>query len=161
MDALTLLKKQHDEVEDLFEQFENANDGRAKRALVNEIADNLAAHATIEEKLFYPAVYVGELKDLLREAVEEHLAAKRLIADLLEMRTSEENYDAKVKVLKEQIEHHVKEEEDKLFPKVKKTFDAQNLAALGEEMEAAFAELIKQSPRERVPEETDEAAPLH
>lgn len=161
MDALTLLKKQHDEVDDLFERYENANDGRAKRAIVNEIADKLAAHATIEEKLFYPAVYVGELKDLLREAVEEHLAAKRLIADLIAMSATEENYDAKVKVLKEQIEHHVEEEEDKLFPKVKKTFDARSLDALGEEMESAFAELLKQSPRERVPEETDEAAPLH
>ncbi len=161
MDAIKLLEKQHDEVEDLFDRYEKTDDGRTKRTLVNQIADALAAHATIEEKLFYPAVYVGELKDLLHEAVEEHLAAKRLIADLIAMSATEENFDAKVKVLKEQIEHHVEEEEGELFPKVKRTFDPASLDALGAEMESAYDELLKQAPREQVPLETDEAAPLH
>jgi hemerythrin superfamily protein len=160
MDAIKLLKTQHDEVEALFKSFEQAADDDEKNDLVAEIADNLAAHAHIEEKLFYPAVYVGELKDLLAEAVEEHLAAKRTIADLLKMTAGDENYDAKVKVLKEQIEHHVEEEEGELFPKVKKTLASEELDALGEQMELMFEELMQADPRERVPAETAQAAPL-
>jgi hypothetical protein len=78
----------------------------------------------MEEKIFYPSVYVGPLKDALKEAVEEHLGAKRVIADLLAMKPSDEQFDAKMTVLKEEIEHHVKEEEGSLFPKVEKNFPA-------------------------------------
>ena len=160
MDAIKLLKNQHDEVKALFKSFEQATDDDEKSDLVAEIADNLAAHAHIEEKLFYPAVYVGELKDLLAEAVEEHLAAKRTIADLVKMTPGDQNYDAKVEVLKEQIEHHVEEEEGELFPKVKKTLSGEELDALGEQMELMFEELMQGDPRERVPAETAHAAPL-
>jgi hemerythrin superfamily protein len=160
MDAIQLLKQQHDEVEKLFAEYEDADDGRSKRSIFMRIADNLAAHATIEEKIFYPAVYVGDLKDLLKEAVEEHLAAKRIIADLLDMGVNDENYDAKVKVLKEQIEHHVKEEEGEMFDKVRKTVDDARLEELGAEMEEMFAELMAETPSAAVPKETAEAAPL-
>ena len=159
MDAITLLKQQHREVEDLFEEYEDAEESE-KAQLLAQLADKLAAHATIEEKIFYPAVYVGELKDLLKEAVEEHLSAKRVIADLLEMTPSDENFDAKVKVLKEQIEHHVEEEEGELFSKVKKTLSKMELDALGEEMEMMFETLLPSEPRKDVPAETAEAPPL-
>jgi hemerythrin-like domain-containing protein len=160
MDAIKLLKDQHDEVEDLFKQYEKSEDSAIKRELFVKIADNLSAHATIEEKLFYPAVYVGEMQELLHEAVEEHLGAKRIIADLLEMSVQDENFDAKMKVLKEQIEHHIEEEEGELFPKVRKSFAKEELEALGTEMEAMFEELEKGEPRKEVPAQTDEAAPL-
>lgn len=160
MDAIKLLKEQHEEVKQLFEDYEEATPV-SKQEIFEEIADKLAAHATIEEKIFYPATYVGELKDLLKEAVEEHLAAKRVIADLLQMEPSDENFDAKVKVLQEQIEHHVEEEEGELFSKVRKTLSKVELDFIGTEMEAMFDTLISGEPRKSVPSETDAAAPLN
>lgn len=160
MDAIKLLKSQHDQVKKLFAEYEDSDDGRSKRAIFVRIADNLAAHATIEEKIFYPAAYVGELRELLDEAVEEHLSAKRIIADLLEMSVGDDNFDAKVKVLKEQIEHHVEEEEGEMFKKVAKALDDDRREELGSRMESMFAELMSESPRHSVPDETAEAAPL-
>jgi len=160
MDATRLLKAQHAEVKGLFEAYEKANAGDEKQDLFEKIADALAAHCTIEEKIFYPSVYVGDLKDQLEEAVEEHLGAKRLIADLLAMEPEDEQFDAKMVVLQEAIEHHVEEEEGELFPKVESQFSSQELAAMGDEMKTMFEELCQNSPRNEVPEETDEAASL-
>ena len=160
MDALKLLETQHKEVKAAFKDYEDAENKREKLHLFKEIADMLAAHATIEEKILYPAAYGGDRKDLLKEAVEEHLAAKRLIADLLVMKASDDNFDAKVKVLQEQIEHHVKEEEHDLFKDIKKDFPEAKLETLGQEMETLFDELMKGSPRNDVPNETEKAAPL-
>lgn len=160
MDALSLLKQQHEEVKSLFSQIEQTDDSEEKDDLVQELSDRLAAHATIEEKLFYPAAYGGSTKEILTEAVEEHLAAKRILADLLDLTAEDEHFDAKVKVLKEQIEHHVQEEEGELFPKVKREMDSQMLESLGQQMEELFEEELDNDPSERVPEETLEAAPL-
>ena len=162
MDAIELLEQQHREVEELFEKFEKAGDGEAEvlMDLFARIADNLAAHATIEEKLFYPSVYVGPTADKLQEAVEEHLSAKRVIADLLDMNPSDAQFKAKMKVLQELIEHHVEEEEEDLFKSVKKLMKKEELAVIGEQMEVMFSELIQSQPRMQVPRETDEAAPL-
>jgi chemotaxis methyl-accepting protein methylase len=161
MDALKLLKEQHDEVKELLKECTSEETAEERKMeLFEEIADNLAAHAQIEEKIFYPAAYIGELKDLLKEAVEEHLSAKRVLADLLEMDASDENFDAKVKVLKEQIEHHVEEEEGDLFKKVRKALTKDELEVLGTEMETMFETLIQGEPRKEVPAETGEAAPL-
>ena len=162
MDAIELLKQQHREVEELFEKFEKAADGKGEvlMDLFARIADNLAAHATIEEKLFYPSVYVGPTADKLQEAVEEHLAARRVIADLLDMEPSDAQFKAKMNVLKELVEHHVEEEEKDLFKKVKKLITKEELAVIGEQMEVMFSELIQSQPRMQVPAETDEAAPL-
>jgi len=163
MDAIALLKKQHDEVEALFKKFEKAEENAEKQGIFETIADNLAAHAAIEEKVFYPAAYRDgeeELEDMLREAVEEHLAAKRIIADLLDMKAGDENFDAKMKVLQEQIDHHIEEEEHELFPKAKKEIGVDELEAMGVEMEEMFDALIDTEPRMEVPAETEEAAPL-
>lgn len=160
MDCLKLLKDQHEEVAGLFEEYESASNRETRRRLFETIADDLAAHAAIEEKIFYPAVFVGELKAKLKEAVEEHLGAKRLIADLLKMDLDDENFDAKMKVLSEQIEHHIEEEEGSLFPQVKKNFEAAELEALGNEMKTMFEHLQEEQPRSKVPSETDQAAPL-
>ena len=160
MDATKLLKSQHAEVKALFGEFESANGPGQKQKLFDQIADALAGHCTIEEKIFYPSVYVGPLKDELEEAVEEHLGAKRVIADLLKMRPDDEQFVAKMAVLKELVEHHVEEEEGELFPAVQKNFGAEELSAMGEQMEALFDELEKGEPRKSVPAETDAAAPL-
>ncbi|WNG17146.1 hemerythrin domain-containing protein [Cystobacter fuscus] len=162
MDAIELLTQQHREVEELFEKFEKAGEGKEELLmdLFVRIADNLAAHALIEEKLFYPSVYVGPTADQLQEAVEEHLSAKRVIADLLDMDPSDAQFKAKVKVLKDLVEHHVEEEEKELFKNVKKLLTKQELAVMGEQLEAMFSEVIQTQPRMRVPREIDEAAPL-
>ncbi len=160
MEATKLLKKQHEEVKGLFAQYSESESPNEKKALFDKIADSLAAHSTIEEKIFYPAVYVGPLKSQLEEAVEEHLAAKRIIADLLGMAPEDEQFDAKMDVLEEAIEHHVEEEEGELFPQVEKNFDSSELEAMGNEMETMFKDLLEQEPRRDVPKETGEAAPL-
>ncbi len=160
MDATKLLKHQHQEVKGLFEQYKAAEDEGEKQGLFEQIADAFAAHGEIEEKIFYPAVYVGPLREKLNEAVEEHLAAKRVVADLLEMEASDEQFDAKMKVLQELIDHHVEEEETDLFPLVQQNFAREELEALGEQMERMFEELQQSEPREAIPSETDEAAPL-
>lgn len=163
MDAIQLLKKQHDEVEDLFAEFEDTEDKEEKREIFTKIADALAAHGTIEEKVFYPAAYKRgeeELTDMLKEAVEEHLSLKRIIADLLAMTPDDENFEAKVKVLKEQVEHHVEEEEKDLFPTAKQELSTESLETMGADMEAMFEALIPTQPRFEIPSETEEAAPL-
>ncbi len=160
MDAIKLLTEQHDDVEDLFEQYESSDDEETKRSAFQELADDLAAHSEIEEKIFYPAVYVGELKEQLREAVEEHLAVKRVLADLMELSPGDEMFDAKMKVLQEQVERHVDEEEKELFPKVKKNFAPAELDALGRQMESMFEDLRQREPSQKVPPETDHAARL-
>jgi hypothetical protein len=161
MDALQLLREQHNEVDELIEQIENTDDDDEKEALFAECADKLAAHATIEEKLFYPAVMEAQTEEILVESVEEHLSIKRVLSDLLDLDVDDEHFDAKLKVMKEQIEHHAHEEEEKeLFPKVRKVLSTEQLEGLGSEMAAMFEELLGGEPRLDVPAETGEAAPL-
>jgi len=160
MNAIDLLKSQHHEVSKLFSQIEKAPT-EEKTELFEEIADKLAVHAAIEEHHFYPAVKAKRTEDILLESLEEHLGIKRVIADLLEVDAEDETFDAKVKVLKEQVEHHVEEEESDLFPKVKKLFDKEQLEAIGQEMSAEQAELEeKGDPRQAVPAETGHPASL-
>jgi hemerythrin superfamily protein len=160
MSAIDLLEGQHREVEDLFEEFEEAPKGR-KREVFLQIADKLAVHAAIEEKHFYPAARTDETQDLLLESAEEHLAVKRVIADLLKLKEGDETFEAKVTLLKEQVEHHVEEEEEELFPKVEDLMDEITLDALEQEMVATQEELLaKGRPRDQVPAETKEAAPI-
>ena len=160
MNAIDMLKKQHREVEKLFSKFEALGDSAAKskQRVFNEIADALAMHATIEEKHFYPAVKAKRTEDILLEALEEHLSVKRIIADLLKLEPSDDTFDAKVKVLQEQVEHHVKEEEGDLFPKVTKVLSASELVELEQQMQATMKVLERGQPRDAVPRET-EAAP--
>jgi hemerythrin superfamily protein len=159
IDAVDMLEGQHREVEDLFEKLEKAGGGAGKRKLFTELADNLAIHATIEERDFYPVVKAKRTEAILLESLEEHLGIKRVLADLLAIDVDDETFDAKVKVLKEQVEHHVKEEEDDLFPKVRKILDDETLIAIAQQMTATQEELIaKGSPRDAVPFETEHAA---
>ena len=160
MSAIEMLEEQHREVEELFEEFEEAKTSE-KRAVFLQIADKLAVHAAIEEKHFYPAAKAKDTEDLLLEALEEHLAVKRLIADLLALDAKDATFEAKVTVLKEQVEHHVEEEEEELFPKVETLLDEATMEALEQEMTATQEELLaKGHPRDEVPAETDKAAPL-
>jgi hemerythrin superfamily protein len=161
MDAIEMLKKEHRAVEELFEKFESAKGAGQKRKAFEEIADALAVHAAIEEKHFYPAIKEKPTEDLVLEAVEEHLEIKRVIADLLGMDGSDDAFEAKVKVLKEDVEHHVEEEETDLFPKVQKLFDEEQLETIAAAMEQTEGELLEAgNPRNAVPSETESAAPI-
>ncbi len=161
MSAIDMLESQHREVEDIFTELEEAEKPAEKRRLFEMLADKLAVHATIEEKHFYPAIKAKRTEDILLEALEEHLTIKRAIADLLEVDAEDETFDAKITVLQELVEHHVEEEEEDLFPKVSKLLDAETLDALEQEMTATQEDLLaKGNPRNRVPSETREAAPL-
>ena len=158
-DAVELLTAQHEEVDVLLERLEKGDGNR--RELFMQLANNLAAHATIEEKIFYPAVMAKDTNELLQESVEEHLAIKRVLADLITMKLDNDAFKAKLSVLAEQVSHHAhKEEEDKLFPEVKKLFSADERAALGGEMLAMFEDLMAGAPAMDVPGETEVAAPL-
>jgi hemerythrin superfamily protein len=135
-DAIELLTSQHREVEQMFKQFEEMGDRAksSKKKITDKICSALIMHTTIEEEIFYPAVREAskDTEDMVDEAVVEHAAAKDLISQLQEMDPEDDLYDAKVKVLSEQIEHHVEEEEKEMFPKVRKI--GLDLASLGEEM---------------------------
>ncbi len=160
MDALSFLKQQHREVEALFEKAKKAS-GEQKESLFIQIADALATHTSIEEKIFYPAALAKETEDVLLEALEEHLQAKRLLADMLDMDVSDDRFDAKLSVLEEEVKHHVEEEEQEMFKKVRKLLDKEELESLGVEMMNAAEMLEDTEPRQEIPNETDQAAPLH
>jgi hemerythrin superfamily protein len=161
MNAVKMLKQQHREVEKLFKQFTAAKSAEPKRKAFIQIADALAVHATIEEKHFYPSVKEKQTEEILLESVEEHLEIKRAIADLLQMDADADEFEAKMKVLQEDVEHHVEEEEGELFPKVEKLFDEEALEAIGADMQETQDELLREgNPREAIPGETDAAAPL-
>lgn len=119
-DAIAMLSGEHREVEELFEQFDAWGDGaRArKKAIADRVCTALALHAQIEEEIFYPAARAAleDAGDLLDEAEVEHTSARDLIMQIQEMEPEDELYDARVKVLSEQLAHHVGEEEE-LFPK--------------------------------------------
>ncbi|MHB8471442.1 MAG: hemerythrin domain-containing protein [Gammaproteobacteria bacterium] len=143
-DAITLLTEDHKKVLKLFKDFEKLgkqDDSEGKEELVRQICTELTVHAQIEEEIFYPAVRDAiSDDDLLDEAEVEHASAKDLIAQLESMQPGDELYDAKVTVLGEYINHHVKEEQGEMFPKVKKA--DLDLAALGEAMQQRKEELL-------------------
>jgi hemerythrin superfamily protein len=150
-DALTLLKEDHRAVEKLFKEFENAKGDGRKEKLARQICFELTVHTTIEEEIFYPACKGKIDEDKLKEAYVEHDAAKLLIAEIEAGNGEGDDYfDAKVQVLGEQIDHHVKEEEDELFPEVRKAdIDTK---ALGEQLAARRRELLKDYKADGVPE---------
>jgi hemerythrin superfamily protein len=144
-DAIALLKQDHRTVEDLFAKFEKASGDGRKQSLAEEICLELSVHAQIEEEIFYPACEGKVDEDLLKESYVEHDGAKVLIAEIMNGGPSDEFYDAKVKVLSEEIQHHVEEEEKRLeglFAQARKA--GLDMDALGEELAARKAELTEQ-----------------
>ena len=145
-DAIALLKEDHRKVEDLFEQFEKAKGDGRKEKLALEICKELTIHTILEEEIFYPAIEGKVDEDLLKESFVEHDAAKVLIAEIETGGPSDEYYDAKVKVLKEEIEHHVEEEEKPKEGMFAQCRDAEvDLVELRDQMLARKAELMAQA----------------
>lgn len=142
-EATALLRADHKKVDGLFDEYENAKNITQKKALVKKICEELIVHTQIEEEIFYPVVKKA-LKDhdLVPEATVEHQTLKSLIAQLQDENIADdkEMYDAKVKVLSEYVKHHVKEEQNELFPKVKET--KLDLEDLGAQMQQRKEELM-------------------
>lgn len=139
-DAIVILKADHDKVKDLFEQFRKTDAMEEKKRIATEAITELRIHATVEEELFYPALRGKQEvdQDLLNESDEEHHVAKLLIAELITM-TTEDHFVAKFTVLAENIEHHVKEEENDLFPQARRT--GIDFVALGKKLNARKKQL--------------------
>jgi hemerythrin superfamily protein len=151
-DAIALLKEDHRTVEDLFAQFEKSSGGERKRKIAEQICLELSVHAQIEEEIFYPACEGKVDEELLKEAYVEHDGAKVLIAQIMEGGPGDEFYDAKVKVLQEQIEHHVEEEEKRMegmFAQARKA--GLDMDALGAELAARKQQLTAEFERSGVP----------
>lgn len=136
MDAFNLLKADHRKVEDLFSQLEAAR-GQAKLRVFEQIKMELDVHTHIEEKIFYPALEKPkQTHDLTLEAYEEHDVVKKLLRELSRARTANEEWEAKAKVLQENVEHHVEEEENELFKKASAALGKQEIEELGEQLAA-------------------------
>ena len=143
-DAIALLTKDHENVKKLFKQYEKMKEsasGEEKAALAAQVCLELTVHAQVEEELFYPTVREAiDDSDLMDEAEVEHASAKDLIAQISDMDPDDEFFDAKVKVLGEYIDHHVKEEENEMFPKAKKA--KVDMETLGAALEVRKEELM-------------------
>jgi hemerythrin superfamily protein len=143
-DAISLLTEDHENVKKLFKKFEKLSSAEddTKIEVANMICMELTVHAMVEEELFYPEVRMAiDDDDLLNEAEVEHDSAKELIAQIQFMEPDNPMYDAKVTVLGEYIEHHVTEEEEEMFPKVRKAKQL-DLEELGEQMQMRKEELM-------------------
>jgi len=133
MSAIDILEADHREVEELFEEYEKVEDPSDKEQLAVQICKALQVHTQLEEEIFYPATREAiENPELIDEAIVEHASAKQLIGEIESMKPEEELYDAKLKVLQEQVVHHVEEEEGELFPEVEAS--ELDLEALGKKM---------------------------
>ena len=161
MDATEYLTRQHREIEDALRAALDMANTDAKRSRFLDIADALILHIAAEELVFYPAVHDDPNENVLLEALEEHLALKRLLSDLLALPGDDITFQPKLHVLREQAEHHHRDEERKLFPEVRAKFDAERLEALGREMQALELSMqARGKPRKAVHEQTDAAQPL-
>jgi hemerythrin superfamily protein len=156
MDAITLLKSDHKSVNELFKKFEKAGDNahKTKAKLVEQIIHELAIHAVIEEVAFYPFIkgVSADLTDDVLESLEEHHVVKWLLSELETMSPKDERFDAKVTVLIENVRHHVEEEEQDMFPRVRKMLSRSDLQELGE----ALASAKKVAPTHPHPKAPDE-----
>lgn len=145
-DAIKLLTQDHKDVKALFKEYEKLVKAEAdesqKQELAEQICEMLTVHTQIEEELVYPAAYetLEDEADLVDEAQVEHASAKDLIKQIRSMQPSDDLYDAKVTVLGEYVDHHVKEEEKEMFPKLKKT--ELDLKELGVSLQARKSELM-------------------
>jgi len=139
MDALELLKEDHQKVKELFEEAEGTEDQREKNRIFGEIQSELETHARIEEAVFYPAMQQHEeLKEMVLQSIEEHRQIKTLLKEIDNLKSDSEKFEPKLKVLMENVEHHAEEEEEgKMFPKVREICSAEDLEQLGQELEAA------------------------
>ena len=162
MNAIELLRAQHRKIEWLLEELQSLSEKAVRRRhrLVAQLGDLLSIHAALEERIFYPGVNRASTEDLLLKSLEEHLSVKRLLADLLQLEEWMPTFAPKVEVLREQVLHHIAQEEERLFTKVEMLVPHEQLELMGMTMERATASLEAQAPRFDVLAQTDGAWPL-
>jgi iron-sulfur cluster repair protein YtfE (RIC family) len=145
MDALSLLKEDHDKVKKMLNQLDETTERaiKTREEVFTKLKRELEIHETIEEEILYPALKKhAEAKDIVLEAYEEHDVVNMILGELVETPYDDETWGAKLTVMKENLEHHIEEEEDDMFKKARDIFDRDVLVALGEEM-AARKESLK------------------
>jgi hemerythrin superfamily protein len=152
--ATELLKRDHDRVRALFREYPENGDGGARRKseIVGELIRELKVHAKVEEQIFYPTVLDRREKKsskIVRESFEEHKIVETLLEELSGITPDDDQYDAKVTVLREAVEHHAKEEEDDLFPEAEDLFSTEELEAMGAEIEDRKEEILARLERPR------------
>jgi hemerythrin superfamily protein len=140
-DATALLRADHKLVSGLFSEYEKSRSSSKKKQLVSQICTELSVHAQVEEEIFYPAVKLAlKDKELIPEATVEHATLKDLIAQVEGVEPDGEMFDAKIKVMSEYVKHHVKEEQEEMFPKAQST--GLDMVELGAKLSERKAELL-------------------
>jgi hemerythrin superfamily protein len=138
MDALELLKHDHEMVKRLFKKAGSTQDEKEKRKIFREINSELETHARIEESVFYPAMQEQELKEMVLESLQEHKQVKALLREIKNLKSGSDKFEPKLQVLMDNVQHHAEEEEEgKMFPKIREIESQQSLEMLGEQLEAA------------------------
>ncbi len=143
MNAFELLKQDHEKVSGIFEKLEPTTERgvKTRTELFAQLKQELEIHARVEEEIFYPAIKnAKETRDITLEAYEEHHVVKQLLTELEELPVDDETWGAKLKVLKENVEHHVEEEEDEMFKSAREVLSKDEIEELGTRMEAAKQE---------------------
>jgi hemerythrin superfamily protein len=147
MNAFQLLKEDHKKVSGLFEQIEPTTERaeKSRTELFAKLKEELDIHARIEESIFYPSIKrAAETRDIVLEGFEEHHVIKMLLKELEAMPVDTEQWTAKVKVLQENVEHHVEEEEGEMFQKARDVLSEEQINQLGAQMEEMKAQLKQQ-----------------
>ncbi len=146
MDAITLLKTDHEKVKGLFAKVEAEDSPIKGKALFTQIYHELSVHAIVEEQIFYPALAkYKEFAPLLKDAFKEHAEAKLNLGNIAAMDPATADWKKQVQKLFEDIQHHIKDEEEKLFPKVQKVMEAAGLAKLGAELKEGKSAILNGS----------------
>jgi hypothetical protein len=147
MDAITLLKDDHVKVKKLLEELDATTERgvKTREQLFAKVRRELTIHETIEEEIFYPALKEHpKSKDLVLEAYEEHHVVDTVMAEIVDLAFDDETWGAKLTVMKENVEHHIEEEEDEMFPQARQVFDKAELEELGERMQARKQQLLEE-----------------
>jgi hemerythrin superfamily protein len=141
MDALELLKQDHQAVKELFEQLNDGKDDNRRKRIFDKINSDLNVHAHIEETVFYPEMErIEELKEMVKEALHEHREVKKLLEEIEGLDFAKDDSESLITELIENVEHHVAEEEDEMFPRVRELCDKAKLQKLGKRLESAKGE---------------------
>jgi hemerythrin-like domain-containing protein len=144
MDAITLLKDDHEKMKKLLSELESTTDRgvKTREELFTKVRDELTVHEAIEEEIFYPALKEHpKTKEITLEAYEEHHVVDMVMAEIETVAFDDEQWGAKFKVMKENIEHHIEEEEKEMFKQVRQVFEPEELEQLGEQMASRKAQL--------------------
>ena len=152
MDAIALLKADHDKAKSLMNELEKTTERgvKTRQEKWTKLLKELTIHENIEEQIFYPALHEHpKLKDIVLEALEEHHLVDDIVEQLKDTAFEDEHWSAKFKVTKENVEHHIEEEEGPMFTKVRQAFSKEDLEELGSRMEAAKAEQMAEAMPER------------